>query len=173
MHCTPSVACSSSATASSSSFLMKVFLEHRQQTQPLCSSASHYVIHLLPKFWSLSWADNWIHLFCGKWGCAACHVQVKQLEELWEAELAQSMRLGWEGSPTTTHSAGTKKEQWWSFCSLLVLSSKPKWLNMLSGSLDSFARGAEEPKKLLLIVKDLMPELLGESVHLWMPCHLK
>lgn len=46
---TLSVACSSSATASSS-FLMEVFLEHRQQTQSLCSSVSHFVMDLLPKF---------------------------------------------------------------------------------------------------------------------------
>lgn len=49
----PSVACPSSATASSS-FLTKVFLDHRQQTQSSCSSVSHYVTDLLPKFWSFT-----------------------------------------------------------------------------------------------------------------------
>lgn len=110
-----------------------------QLCQPLCYRFTAKILIIYR-------ADNWIHLFCEKWGCAACRIKVKQLEELWEDKMAQSMRLGWEGCPATKHTAG------WPGRSSYGASapSSPFTQNLMAWCVvrcpASFSEGAKKPK---------------------------
>lgn len=89
----------------SSSLLTEVFLAHRQQTQSLCSSVSHYATDLLPKFWSfteltiefISSVENGAVLPATlRWNsCKSCGRKSWLRAWGWDGRAAQPTTAGW------------------------------------------------------------------------------